>query len=895
MSSKEDKVKGRVLLPSSIIPERYDIKLKPDLEAFTFTGEETVLVSTSPELEESCKEIKMHAKELCFVSASLKVVKTNGKDVEASAMDAEEIRMHLKSTTVTFVFPEAIPANSVLEVRIEFNGFLNNQMAGFYRSSYNDIHGNSKIMASTQFEALDARRAFPCWDEPSRKAVFGISLVVPIHLTAMSNMPEERCQTLACGRLKDITYLDTPVMSTYLVAMVVGEFDYVQAQTEHGVLVKVYTTPGRSHTGTFALDCAVRCLDLYDDFFGVPYPLPKLDMVGVPEFAMGAMENWGLVTYREVDVCVDPVKASFGQKRRVCTVVTHELAHQWFGNLVTMAWWDDLWLNEGFASWTECYAADKLFPEWKMWEQFVTGHLNRALRLDALKSSHPIQVPIRHAEEVEEVFDAISYCKGGSVVRMIAAVLGKDAFQKGLVTYMKRHAYGNTETFDLWKAWEESSGLPVGEMMKSWTEQMGFPLLQVLNETWEDHQLTLELSQDWFLSDGSALSDEDQQKQWCVPILTSTSAGPVADMMVMREKTATITIPLSSPDAWVKLNANQEVPLRVNCSPTMLERLSKGIVSGALSPSDRVGLLADSYALVKAGKMNPKELIRLLSCYTNEQDTIVWEGIETTLLGLDTVLSDDETMSANFRAFAKKLLLNLEQVVAWDPNPTTDGPLAALLRGLMVRLLVTFSYDDPNVLAQAKTRFAKFQEDPNDVNALPSDMRTSVFKIILKNGGQHEYDQVLSYYSTASDNAEKKFVLTSIGTIPDRNLKQRTMEWTISGAIKLQDFFYPMMSVGSSRVGREVSWNFLQEHLNDIKAMIGKASPSLMDGVINCCCGGFCSQDKATEIEHFFKSNPLPSSARTITQLVENIRSNANFLDTLRKSDLNQQAFWDAL
>lgn len=463
-TDKASKAEGRVLLPSTIIPSRYDIKLTPDLTAFTFQGEVSIQLETSADLKD-CKEITMHAKELCFISASFTA---DGKTVEA-----EHINDNKKATTVTFVFAENVPSSSTIVMNISYIGFLNNQMAGFYRSSYTDIHGNKKIMASTQFESLDARRAFPCWDEPARKAVFGVTLVVPAELDAMSNMPEKCCKSLEGGKLKEITYLDSPKMSSYLLAFCVGEFDYVQAQTDHGVLVKVFTPPGKSEAGMFALECALKSLDAYDDFFGIPYPLPKLDMVAIPEFAAGAMENWGLVTYREVDLLIDPKKASNSQKQRVCTVVTHELAHQWFGNLVTMAWWDDLWLNEGFASWAENWAADQIYPEWTMWDQFTTGHLSYAMKLDSLKSSHPIQVPIRHAEEVEEVFDGISYCKGGSVVRMICAVLGMKAFQTGLGNYMKKFAYGNTETIDLWTAWEETSGMPINEMMSSWTEQMG--------------------------------------------------------------------------------------------------------------------------------------------------------------------------------------------------------------------------------------------------------------------------------------------------------------------------------------------------------------------------------------------------------------------------------------
>ena len=766
-------------------------------------------------------------------------------------------------------------------------------MAGFYRSSYTNIHGESKIMASTQFESLDARRAFPCWDEPARKAIFGVKLTVPKHMDAFSNMPELSNKTLVGGKKKELTFADSPIMSTYLLAFVIGEFDYVQAQTSNGVMVRVYTPPGKSNSGEFALDCATKSLDAYDDFFGIPYPLPKLDMVAIPEFAAGAMENWGLVTYREVDLLIDPKKASSNQKQRVCTVVTHELAHQWFGNLVTMTWWDDLWLNEGFASWAENWAADVLFPNWKMWPQFTTGHLSAALRLDSLKSSHPIQVPIHHAEEVEEVFDAISYCKGGSVVKMCRAVLGMKAFQKGLGAYMKKHAYGNTETDDLWRAWEESSGMPVQEMMASWTEQMGFPLVTVTGEEWEDDKVTLQLEQEWFLSDGSPLSAEEKLKKWCIPLLTCTEEGTQQDMIFMREKTATVTVPLKEAGSWVKLNAGQDVPMRVKLTPTMIERLGVGIKSKTLPAADRAALLTDSYALVKANKMEPENLIKLLSNYTDEDDYIVWSGIADILGGLDSITSDDAAMSKNFKEFGSKIVLGLYNKVGWKSKPT-DGHLDVLLRGTMIGLLSTFCYADSSVSAEATRRFELFKQNHGDMEALPSDIRSSVFKIVLKNGGAKEYDEVKAYFSQASDNAERKHVLGSIGHATDPQLKKSTLEWAISGEIKLQDFFYPMGSVrSSSGEGRLIAFTFMKENFQAIKDMVGTASSSLMDAVIVSCAGGFTSNDKADEIEEFFKANPVPKSSRKIQQTVENMRANAKFFSLLQSSELSKNSFWD--
>ncbi|CAM9646828.1 unnamed protein product, partial [Laminaria digitata] len=406
-------------------------------------------------------------------------------------------------------------------------------MAGFYRSGYTTVEGEARMMASTQFEALDARRCFPCWDEPARKAVFEVTLVVPKALMAFSNMPERVVTDLPGGKLKEYRFMPSPKMSSYLLAFCIGEFDYVQGSTKEGrVAVRVYTPPGKSHLGTFALEVAEKTLDLYDNFFQERYPLPKLDMVAIPEFAMGAMENWGLVTYREVDLLIDEAQASSQQRQRVCSVITHELAHQWFGNLVTMQWWDDLWLNEGFASWMQTYAADELFPMWGMWEQFVVSDQQSALRLDSLRSSHPIQVPIAHAEEVEQVFDAISYCKGACVVKMLNAVLGMDMFKKGLQEYMKKHKYGNTETYDLWDAWSQVSGKDIAKMMRSWTEQMGHPLATVTKETWEGTSCTLEFKQSWFLADGSEAQGEEKQL-WNLPLLYTTASNPTETQLEM--------------------------------------------------------------------------------------------------------------------------------------------------------------------------------------------------------------------------------------------------------------------------------------------------------------------------------------------------------------------------
>jgi puromycin-sensitive aminopeptidase len=560
-----------------------------------------------------------------------------------------------------------------------------------------------------------------------------------------------------------------------------------------------------------------------------------------------------------------------------------------------MSWWDDLWLNEGFASWAENYAADKLRPDYCMWEQFTTGPLSTAMVLDALKSSHPIQVPIHHAEEVEQVFDSISYFKGASVVRMIRAVLGTQFFQDGLSKYMENFAYSNTETVDLWGSWEDASGMPVREIMATWTEQMGFPLIKVVGEDWHDDKVVLQLEQNWFLSDGSELDSEGLAKTWTIPIMSCTADGTQADMTLMREKQGSITIPLSGKDAWVKLNAGQEVPMRVLGTSEMFRRSAPAIHGKTMHAIDRASLLNDMYALVKARHAPPSDLVKLLANYMEEDDFIVWEGISSCLLGIDSIVSEQKEISENFRVFAKKMVVGLVKKVGWDERPS-DGHLGTLLRSVMLRLVGSFAYDDADVVQEATTRFEAFKQDPNDVKSLPSDMRSAVFRIVLLNGAEKEYDEIKKYFYTAPNNAERMHVLGTLGHTKIEALKKATMEWSTSGEVKLQDFFYVMGSVGSSgKEGREISWRYFQDNFQTINTMIENASPSIMNACIVMCAGSFSSNEKADEIESFFEANPLPKSSRRISQLLEGMRANAQLLDSILASDLSKTEFWSSV
>ena len=397
----------------------------------------------------------------------------------------------------------------------------------------------------------------------------------------LSNMPivDEKEVNVDGKTLKQLIFDKTPIMSTYLLAFVVGNFDYVEDVTQEGVVVRVYTPIGKSSQGNFALSMATRTLSFYTEYFGIEYPLPKCDMIAIADFAMGAMENWGLVTYREVDILIDEVASGVTTKQRVAYVVAHELAHQWFGNLVTMEWWKELWLNEGFATWVGCLASHQFYPEWDIWTKFCTDYFARAMGLDSLLSSHPIEVEVYNSDQIGEIFDAISYCKGASIIHMIANYLGEDDFKKGLNIYLNRHKYKNAVTEDLWLALSESSGKDVKSFMDNWTKNTGFPVISITQN--EENPLKFQVTQNRFLAQGIAEEKDDQTIWNCSIGFTSAVQQPFIKFVDITERTQTIELPsefVGDNSFWIKANALQTGFFHVKYTPDLLQRFKKGIV-----------------------------------------------------------------------------------------------------------------------------------------------------------------------------------------------------------------------------------------------------------------------------------------------------------------------------
>ncbi|MCX6747894.1 MAG: M1 family aminopeptidase, partial [Candidatus Nomurabacteria bacterium] len=567
-NQRQSKLKVQsVRLSKNIIPLEYDITLHPDLENFTFEGVEVITMSVF----KKTKTLVLHSKELEIETVSI----LNKKE----KIFAHKISYDLKRETTNFEFKDFIDEGKT-KITIVFKGILNDKMRGFYKSSY-QVEGKTNHIATTQFEATDARRAFPCFDEPAQKAVFNVSLIIPKGKTAISN-------TLPVSSLEHsdgyeiVKFSPTPKMSTYLLAFIIGDFEHLETKSKNGVQVRVFTTPGKKHQAEFALSCAVKTLDFYEEYFNIKYPLPVLDMIAIPDFASGAMENWGAVTYRESALLVDENKSSASNKQWVALVIAHELAHQWFGNLVTMEWWTHLWLNEGFASYIEYLAVDKLFPNWDIWTQFSTHDLGVALRLDSLHHTHAIEVKVNHPDEIGEIFDEVSYSKGASVIRMLADYLGEDKFRDGLRHYLKKHSYKNTETEHLWEAFEkislgrrpatgEAKKPTIMQLMKNWTGVGGYPVLSA-----KTVKGNLEISQSRFFASpislgrsqmGEAKTKSKDKTVWSVPISIGTSKK--TEKILLTGKNTKINLP----EGWLKLNIGEAGFYRTSYSKDILEKL----------------------------------------------------------------------------------------------------------------------------------------------------------------------------------------------------------------------------------------------------------------------------------------------------------------------------------
>eukprot|EP00755_Sulcionema_specki_P011443 Sspe_Gene.7689::Locus_2603_Transcript_1_1_Confidence_1.000_Length_2682::g.7689::m.7689/K08776/NPEPPS; puromycin-sensitive aminopeptidase len=847
------------VLPSHVSPRVYRLTLEPDLVNFTFTGS----VEIDLAIHEPTNTVSLNARNLAILSAKL----TQGGETA----DAKTINLNVKDSVLEIGAQKELQKGEG-KLLLTFVGVLNDRMQGFYRSKYK--HGKeTKYLAATQFEPIDARECFPCWDEPAVKAVFEVTMVIPEKLSVFSNMPEKGF--VLEGGKRRVTFLPSPLMSTYLLAFIVGEFDFIQGCTNNGTLIRAIAVPGKSHQLQYALDTGIKALEYYNEFFGIPYPLPKLDMVAVPDFASGAMENWGLVTYREVEMLCDET-VSVDVKQRICIVVTHELSHQWFGNLVTMHWWDNLWLNEGFANFMETLCADHIHPEWAMWEHFVDLEQGAALRLDGLRSSHPVQVDIPRAEAVEEVFDNISYSKGACLVRMIYHTIGAEAFRKGIQLYMMRHKYGNTTTEDLWKALEEGTGMDLKEMMKTWVEQMGYPVLTVSLSG-----KALDISQEWFLADGS----KGDGREWIVPLFINVG-GEKLPVVQMKGKTCTVEIPSQK---WVKVNAQQAAPLRVKYSTELMERLVEAAHS--LSVEDRIGLLNDTYALAQSGQGSPEQVFQLLKGFSKERNDKVWSRIDGIVTNIHRILVGMPEARAGLSRFVSRLVESVVSELGWESRPEDDDNTKSL-RGTVISLYIKH---DPRAKDEAWSRYQAMLRDVHTPRA-PPDVQQAILTNAVVTKGKAVWEELKEMHNATEDTVLRRYIYSAAGSAHEEEMQKAFLEWILSDDVRPQDLHSGLYAMACNTTDGTTGaadrlFCFIRSRLQEI---LQRVSTSSRPCIIDATGLGFLTHDKAKEVEDYWKAAKLEHVDMSIAQAAEGIRTRAAFASRVAASKLVTAEFWDS-
>uniref|UniRef100_A0A3B5LVZ0 Aminopeptidase n=1 Tax=Xiphophorus couchianus TaxID=32473 RepID=A0A3B5LVZ0_9TELE len=831
-----------VRLPTDVCPVNYGLCLKPDLIDFTFDGK----LEAQVEVIQATNQIVMNCADIDIITASF--VPEGADEINATGFNYQN-----EDEKVTLSFPSSLQKGSGT-LKIEFVGELNDKMKGFYRSKYTTAAGETRYAAVTQFEATDARRAFPCWDEPAIKATFDITLIVPKDRVALSNMPYP-----ADVNLVEVKFGTTPIMSTYLVAFVIGEYDFVETQSSDGVKVRVYTPVGKAEQGKFALEVASKTLPFYKDYFSVPYPLPKIDLIAIADFAAGAMENWGLVTYRETALLIDPKNSCSSSRQWVALVVGHELAHQWFGNLVTMEWWTHLWLNEGFASWIEYLCVDHCFPEYDIWTQFVSADYTRALDLDALDSSHPIEVNVGHPSEVDEIFDAISYSKGASVIRMLHNYIGDKVGDLQL----ERNEFLSFK--DLWDCLEQASGKPIAAVMSSWTKQMGFPIIVVDQEQQGDDRI-LKLSQKKFCASGPHNGD------WMVPISICTSEDPkCSKLRILLEKSETsVTLNGVGPDQWIKINPGTVGFYRIQYSASMMESLLPGIRDLSLQPVDRLGLQNDLFSLSRAGMISTVEVLKLMEAFVNEPNYTVWSDLSCNLGVLSSLLSHTE-FHEDILEFIRDLFAPIGIKLGWDSKPG-EGHLDALLRGLVLGKLGKAGHKP--TLEEARWRFKEHVEAKQ---VLPADLRSPVYLTVLKHGDAATLDTMLKLHKQADMQEEKNRIERVLGAISAPDLIQKVLNFALSEEVRPQDTVSVIGGVaGSSKQGRKAAWKFVRDNWEELYNRY--QGGFLISRLIKVSCLGFIKGLCAFPLQSFFESHPAPAAERTVEQCCENILLNAVWL-----------------
>lgn len=821
-------------LPRSVVPRRYDLTIEPDLGAATYAGTETVVVDVA----EPVTEVVLNAAELDIDEAWL--LGPDGRLDATPSVDETCERLTLAMAgTVT-------PGEWTVHVR--FRGVLNDKLKGFYRSTFTDESGTERVIGTTQMEPTDARRAFPCWDEPDLKAVFGVTLVVDEGLLAISNGGVVREEPTGNGKVA-VTFADTIPMSTYLVAFVVGPLVATAPVDVDGIPLRVVHVPGKENLTRFALDAGAFCLRFFADYYGIAYPGDKCDLIALPDFAAGAMENLGAITFREAVLLTDPAAATQGELQRVADVVAHELAHMWFGDLVTMKWWNGLWLNEAFATFMELAAVDAYKPEWQRWVAF-TNERAAAFATDSLASTRPVEYPVRSPEDAEGMFDVLTYQKGASVLRMLEQYLGTEGFQAGIRLYLTARQFGNAETTDLWDAIEEATGEPVRRIMDAWIFQGGYPLVSVAPG---DGDGTLRLEQQRFTFVGG---DAAEPAEWPVPLLVGAAGSHERVRHLLEGGDGTVT----PPGEPVVVNAGGHGFYRVAYAPALLGRLRERL--GDLAPVERALLLDDTWAAVLAGRASAADYLSLARAYAGETDRAVWTTLSLGLGSLDRIVPEEDRPA--FQAFVRSLAGPALDRLGWAPAEGEDE-LTSQLRGSLLTLLGTVGAD-PEVRGRAREVHGSYLHDPSSVDP---NVAAAVVGVIASDGTEDDFEAFLARHLESPSPQEALRYLYALSAFPSRDLATRLLPMTLDTIRSQNAPFTLLLSLGNRDVN-DLVWEFVKTEWDALNARLpDSAIPRMLGGIT-----ALSTPELAEDVAAFLADHPVPQGAKMVEQALERLRVN---------------------
>jgi puromycin-sensitive aminopeptidase len=839
-------------LPSTAEPISYQITVEPNPDRGHFSGSETVLIN-----------VLAPTREIVLNAADLKIIDAQLTDAAPHAVP-QRARVVLQPEQERAVFELARqiqPGKYNLSMKLD--GILNDKLRGFYRSSFTDSQGKKHWLATTQMEATDARRMFPCFDEPQYKATFSLSADIDANLVAISNSPIAQETENKQLHKKLVRFEETPKMSSYLLALVVGPFTPTEPVTADGVPIRVWTIPGKTALGSYSLAAAAKILPFYNEYFGVPYPAKKLDLIAIPDFEAGAMENLGAITFRQSRLLVDEKGDSALTKHECASVVAHEMAHMWFGDLVTMRWWDDLWLNEAFATWMSSKAVDRLHPEWHEWDQFIIDKLD-SMQTDSLQATRPIHFAVTDPAQVDQMFDDITYGKGASVLRMLEHYVSDDVFRDGVRRYIKAHEFANASTQDLWQAIGEASGKEIKEMMHGWVYQAGYP---VVNVDMVPHKKAMGAEQERFF----LLSKDNHAfaSLWQIPLSlrsldTESGSEPAPiERAILTDKQDTITVKGNAP---YLVNAGADGYYRVRYTPSALKELSDGLEK-TLTPSERASLLSDQFQLALAGEMPVQNYLTLTAQFKDESDPSVIKIMIDQIQRLN-LLVDDKSRSL-FEAFVRDRLQAIKQKLGWSSTAPDEPDLTKTLRAEVLDVMGTIG-QDKTTIKEARQALKKYKSKHE---SLEPDLIAAAADVVAFNGDETDYHTIETlWHSAATPDLERQLML-SLALFRQPLLIERTLAMTLTDQVRNQDGPNLIAAVGDTAAGRKLAFNFITARWRAINA---RFTEHMVPRMVHSASSLASEQDRA-RVEQFFANNPMPFGTRTIAKTLEAIAINSAF------------------